>query len=71
MDTVTIKTKEYRALKAAKVRLEALLNTHKPDHRAKRTRLEDLVGILSDVKAFQGKTSVEVQHMIPELWQGK
>lgn len=32
---------------------------------------EDLVGVLKDVPEFKGKTSVEVQHMISDLWGGK
>src|SRR5437870_13655469 len=54
MNIVTIKTQEYDALKAAKARLEALLNIRKPFLRAKRARLEDLVGMLATVK-IQGR----------------
>ena len=71
MNTVTIDKKEYRALRAAKERLEALLNKRKPRVREKHTSLNDLVGVLSDVEAFKGKSSVEVQHMIPDLWTRK
>ena len=28
----------------------------------------DMVGVLKNVAAFEGKTSVEVQHMIGSLW---
>jgi len=31
----------------------------------------DLRGALRDVKEFKGKTSVEVQKMVPELWSKK
>ena len=73
MDTVTINKKEYRALRAAKERLEALFNvkTHKPTPRVQRESFADLVGVLSDVEEFKGKTSVGVQHMIRNLWHEK
>ena len=73
MDTVTINKKEYRALRAAKERLEALFNVkaQKPTPQVKRESFADLVGVLSDVEEFKGKTSVEVQHMIPTLWHEK
>ena len=29
----------------------------------------DFEGILSDVPEFKGKSSVEVQHMIPKVWE--
>ena len=70
MDTVTIPKKEYRELKQARDRLGKLLNVtikRYPPSR-KRESFTDLVGALSDVKEFKGKSSVEVQHMIPELW---
>lgn len=37
----------------------------------KRTRksLADLEGLLEDVPELKGKSSVEVQHMIPKIWQ--
>jgi len=67
MNTVTIEKKEYQTLKAAKVRLEALSNQYAPSRRVG-ARLADLVGILNDVPTFKGKTSVEIQHLIPKLW---
>ena len=36
-----------------------------------RQSFADLVGVLSDVPELRGKTSVEVQHMLPALWNGK
>ena len=30
--------------------------------------IQEFVGVLKDVPEFQGKSSVEMQHMIPELW---
>ena len=58
---------------AAKARLQALFNIKSRKNRlgAKHTTVDDLVGLLSDVKMFKGKTSVEVQKMIPELWSKK
>ena len=75
MDTITINKKEYRELQIAKDRLETLLNIKSRQHlsspRAKHESFTDLVGALSDVEQFKGKTSVEVQHMIPDLWSKK
>ena len=75
MDTITINKKEYKELQAAKDRLERLLNIKSKQGlsspRAKRESFVDLVGALSDVEQFKGKTSVEVQHMIPDLWSKK
>ena len=34
----------------------------------KRPRWESLVGVLKDVPAFKGKTSVEVQDMMQDTW---
>jgi hypothetical protein len=34
----------------------------------KRLRWESLVGVLKDVPAFKGKTSVEVEDMIQDTW---
>lgn len=34
----------------------------------KQQSFADLEGILKDVPAFKGKSSVEVQHMIKDLW---
>lgn len=34
----------------------------------KRVSIAEFVGILKDVPAFKGKTSVQVQHMTPILW---
>ena len=71
MDTVTISKKKYRELVAAKNRLDALSNVKKPHLHTRRGSFADLVGALKDVKDFRGKTSVEVQHMVPELWMEK
>ena len=73
MNTITIDKKEYRELKAAKERLEALQNagTKKYTPRAQHESFADLIGALSDVKEFKGKTSVEVQHIIRDLWHQK
>jgi hypothetical protein len=30
--------------------------------------IDEFIGILKDVPAFKGKTSVQVQHMIKDLW---
>ena len=35
---------------------------------AKRPSWESLVGVLKDVPAFQGKTSVEVEDMMQDAW---
>jgi hypothetical protein len=35
---------------------------------AKRPRWESLVGVLKDVPAFKGKTSVEVEDMMQDAW---
>ena len=73
METIAISKKKYRELMAAKARLDALFNI-KPwrnGFKAKHTTVDDLVGMLRDVKMFKGKTSVEVQKMIPELWAEK
>jgi hypothetical protein len=35
---------------------------------ATRPRWESLVGVLKDVPAFQGKTSVEVEDMMQDAW---
>ena len=68
MDTVTISKREYRKLKAAQARLDALSNVSKPKSKVQRVSFADLRGALRNVKEFKGKTSVEVQKMIPELW---
>ena len=73
METTTIDTKEYDALKVAKRRLEALSNMKvKQRHiTTGHPSFADLVGVLGDVPGLRGKTSVEVQHMIPAVWSGK
>jgi hypothetical protein len=71
MDTVTISKREYQKLKAAQARLDALSNVRKPKSNVHRVSFADLRGALRDVKEFRGKTSVEVQKMIPELWSKK
>ena len=72
MDTVTISKKKYRELIAAKARLDALSNVNKGNSiRKPRESFADLRGALSDVEAFKGKTSVEVQHMIRDIWSEK
>ena len=71
MDTVTISKNEYRKLKAAQARLDALSNVRKPKGIIQHVSFADLRGALRDVKEFKGKTSVEVQKMIPELWSKK
>ena len=71
METITITKSEYRKLKAAKDRLDALFNVRKPKGKVQHVSFADLRGALRDVKEFKGKTSVEVQKMIPELWSKK
>jgi hypothetical protein len=71
MDTVTISKKKYRELVAAKDRLDALSNMRKPKGKAQQVSFADLRGALGGVKEFKGKTSVEVQKMIPEVWSKK
>jgi hypothetical protein len=71
METITISQKEYKALKAAKARLDALSNVKKPTGQVQHISFADLRGALRDVKEFKGKTSVEVQKMIPALWSKK
>ena len=71
MDTVTISKREYQKLKAAQARLDALSNVRKPKSNIHRASFADLHGALRDAKEFKGKTSVEVQKMIPELWRKK
>ena len=71
METVTISKKKYRELVAAKSRLDALSNVKKPKVARRRGSFADFVGVLKDVEEFKGKTSVEVQHMIPDLWMEK
>jgi hypothetical protein len=58
MATVTINKKEYKALRAAKERLEALFNVkaHKPTPRMPRESFTDLIGALSDVEEFLYRT---------------
>jgi hypothetical protein len=68
MDTVTISKKKYRELVAAKVRLDVLSNVRKPKGKAQQVSFADLRGALRGVKEFTGKSSVEVQKMIPEMW---
>ena len=73
METVTISKKEYSRLKASHERLQALSNI-KPRRNGsgtKHTTVKDLVGILKNVPMFKGKSSVEVQKMIPEIWSRK
>ena len=71
METITISKTEYRKLKAAKDRLDALSNVRKPKGKIQHMSFADLRGALRNVKEFKGKTSVEVQNMIPELWSKK
>ena len=72
MDTITISKKKYRELMAAKSRLDALSNVHRGGGARKpRESFADLLGGLSDVEALKGKTSVEVQHMIRDIWNEK
>jgi predicted CopG family antitoxin len=72
METITISKKKYRELMAAKARLDALSNVHKRQSMRKtRESFADLRGGLSDVEALKGKTSVEVQHMIRDIWNEK
>lgn len=42
-----------------------------PPKRKKGVNFRYLVGILKDVPEFKGKTSVEVQHMISDIWASK
>jgi hypothetical protein len=37
----------------------------------KREHGEDVAGVLNDVAAFTGKSSVEVQHLTNTLWHGR
>jgi predicted CopG family antitoxin len=71
METITISKKKYRELMAAKARLDALSNVKKPKAARRRRSFADFVGVLKDIEEFKGKTSVEVQHMIPDLWMEK
>jgi predicted CopG family antitoxin len=72
METITISKKEYRTLKQAKAQFEALSNVKRNSTKRKtQESFADLVGALSDVKEFKGKTSVEVQHMIRDLWTNR
>jgi len=71
METVTISKREYQRLKDAQARLDALSNVSKPKSNVHRVSFADLRGALRGVKEFKGKTSVEVQKMIPELWSKK
>ena len=71
METITISKKKYRELMAAKARLDALSNVKKQKITQRRGSFADFVGVLKGVEAFKGKTSVEVQHMIPGLWMEK
>jgi hypothetical protein len=71
METITISKKKYRELVAAKARLDALSNVRKPKAARRTGGFADFVGVLKDVEAFKGKTSVEVQHMIPDVWMEK
>ena len=68
MDTITITKKEYKELKTAKARLDALSNIDKPKTSERNGSFADLVGALRDVEEFKGKTSVEVQHMSRDIW---
>jgi hypothetical protein len=43
----------------------------KPKATRRRGSFADFVGVLKDVEEFKEKTSVEVQHMIPDLWMEK
>jgi hypothetical protein len=36
--------------------------------RNERMSFADLAGVLQDIPAFKGKTSVEVQHIMKDLW---
>ena len=71
MDTVTISKNEYQKLKAAQARLDALSNVRKPKSNVHHVSFADLRGALRNVKEFKGKTSVEVQHMIRDIWNEK
>ena len=71
METITISKNEYQKLKAAQARLEALSNIRKPKDAIHKISFADLRGALRNVREFKGKTSVEVQKMIPELWSKK
>jgi hypothetical protein len=71
MNTVTISKNEYRKLKAAQDRLDALSNMRKPKGKGQHVSFADLRGALRGIKEFKGKSSVEVQKMIPELWSKK
>jgi hypothetical protein len=48
-----------------------LSNVKKPKATRRRGSFADFVGVLKDVEEFKEKTSVEVQHMIPDLWMEK
>ncbi len=73
MSTITIDKKEYQELKVAQERLRALqnLDAKKNITHIRRGSFVDLVGALKDVPEFKDKTSVEVQHMIRDLWHKK
>ncbi|OGL65641.1 hypothetical protein A3B21_03195 [Candidatus Uhrbacteria bacterium RIFCSPLOWO2_01_FULL_47_24] len=42
-----------------------------PPKKKKGVDFSYLIGLLKDVPEFKGKTSVEVQHMISDLWASK
>jgi predicted CopG family antitoxin len=71
METITISKKKYQELMAAKARLDALSNVKKPKATQRKGSFADFVDVLKDVEEFKWKTSVEVQHMIPDLWMEK
>jgi hypothetical protein len=58
-DVLVTDTDEYILIKIPKQ--QKALATKQPTW-------ESLVGVLKDVPAFQGKTSVEVQDMIQDAW---
>jgi hypothetical protein len=64
----TQKTKDVEVFKTDLYTLIKILHPTKKKARGLHHSFVDLVGVLKDVPALKGKSSVEVQHMAPDLW---
>ena len=70
MTPIITTTDEEVIIRIPKVEFERLVHREKPPKK-KVVDFSYLIGALADVPEFKGKTSVEVQHMIPKIWAEK
>ena len=61
-DVSVIQTDLYTLIKIPK---------HTNPTKRRHVSIDDFAGALADVPEYEGKSSVEVQHMTHELWTGK